>query len=204
MSTVAYLRVSKLDQDLENQKLGIKEYCKNNKIKIDRYIEEKISSRKKLERRQIMSTIENLHPGDVLILSEVSRAGRDMMDLFEFMKHCFTKNVEAYFVKQQLWVKNDPQTKFMVSALAFAAEMERSMMSARIKESLALRKSRGFKLGLKKGTILGSILDKKEGEIVDMVNNNNPVSDIAEKFECSKMTVYRFLDNKNIRYGTKS
>jgi len=57
---IAYLRVSTEKQSLENQKHKIYDYAYNNDIKIDRFVEIEISSRKEQKLRLIEELFESL------------------------------------------------------------------------------------------------------------------------------------------------
>lgn len=53
MTVIAYIRKSTDKQSFEHQEFEIKEYAKKNNLKIDRWIEESISSRKELKKRKL-------------------------------------------------------------------------------------------------------------------------------------------------------
>ncbi|MCK5293060.1 MAG: recombinase family protein, partial [Arcobacteraceae bacterium] len=75
--TYGYIRVSTQKQDYENQKFGILEYANKNEIHNIEFIEETISSTKKLEDREIYTLIDKtLKENDILITTELSRLGR--------------------------------------------------------------------------------------------------------------------------------
>ena len=76
-----YIRVSTQTQVLENQKLAISTFCETNQIKIDKWVEEKISSRKPLNERKLGKLLKKLKKGDVLIASELSRLGRNLLEV---------------------------------------------------------------------------------------------------------------------------
>ena len=67
--TVAYLRVSTEEQDLNNQKLELHEYARRNDLTIDDFIEIEVSTRKSPQARRIDELLENLHTGDLLLVS---------------------------------------------------------------------------------------------------------------------------------------
>lgn len=50
MAVIAYIRKSTDKQSFEHQEFEINEYTKKNRIKIDRWIEESISSRRELKK----------------------------------------------------------------------------------------------------------------------------------------------------------
>ena len=79
MAIIGYIRVSSKKQTLEHQEFEIKKFAKNQKIKIDRWVEEKISSRKPLNKRQLGQLLNELKEGDILIACEISRLGRSLL-----------------------------------------------------------------------------------------------------------------------------
>ncbi|MEO1218471.1 MAG: recombinase family protein [Bacteroidota bacterium] len=64
----AYLRVSSDKQSVENQRFEILKYADNKKLTIDEWVEETVSSRKKLEDRLISSILNKLTEGDLLMV----------------------------------------------------------------------------------------------------------------------------------------
>lgn len=55
-----YIRVSTDKQNVENQEFEINKYCENNNIVINKWIEETISSTKKLEDRKLGRLLKHL------------------------------------------------------------------------------------------------------------------------------------------------
>lgn len=167
MKTLAYIRVSKDSQDVKNQRHEVLEYAQKNNIHIDDFMEMTISSRKNDKDRGITSLLENLAHGDRLIASEMSRLGRSTVDLLATIKKLNDKGVTINFVKQNIDTsKDDVTTKCMMTLYALFAEIERDFISQRTKEALAAKKAQGIKLGLPKGTILGSKFDKHSKNII--------------------------------------
>jgi DNA invertase Pin-like site-specific DNA recombinase len=76
--TFAYLRVSKLDQDLEKNKMDILKLANNEHLGHVHFVEEKVSGKISWRRRQIADILEKTQPGDTIIVSELSRLGRSM------------------------------------------------------------------------------------------------------------------------------
>ncbi|MGB4774641.1 MAG: recombinase family protein, partial [Daejeonella sp.] len=74
-----YIRVSSDKQTTANQKFEIGNYCKIQGISLDRLIEETISSTKKIEERKLGKLLRQLKKGDLLVVSELSRLGRNLM-----------------------------------------------------------------------------------------------------------------------------
>ena len=99
----AYLRVSTDEQDVANQKDGIIRYCEYQNIEVNKFIEEEgISGKIDYKKRKLGKLIKELKKGDMLIVSEISRLSRSMMDTFEMMKILTQKEVEVYCVKENM------------------------------------------------------------------------------------------------------
>lgn len=79
MTNFAYLRVSTNQQDLQNQKFGILDYCNKNQIGNIKFIEDKTSGKISWQERTIGKIIESAKAGDVILASEVSRLGRSTL-----------------------------------------------------------------------------------------------------------------------------
>src|SRR5210317_773345 len=105
--TVAYLRVSTDEQDLENQRLEIENYAHANNLDIDEWIEVEVSSRKKTKERRIDRLIQKLRRGDKLIVSELSRLARSMRETHNIIYDLSKKKVELHVIKQNLITKGD-------------------------------------------------------------------------------------------------
>ena len=86
MATFAYLRVSTLDQETEKNKFEILQFANDRDLGKVKFIEENISGRISWKKRKLAGTIENLKRGDVLVTNELSRLGRDMLELMELVK----------------------------------------------------------------------------------------------------------------------
>ena len=84
----AYIRVSSDKQSVENQKFEILKYCDKNRLQIDSWIEETESGTKKISSRKIGEVLTSMEKGDLLILSELSRLGRNLMDVMKILHDC--------------------------------------------------------------------------------------------------------------------
>lgn len=193
MKTLAYIRVSKDSQDVKNQRHEVLEYAQKNNIHIDDFMEMTVSSRKNDKDRGITTLLENLERGDRLIASEMSRLGRSTVDLLSTIKKLNEKGVTINFVKQNIDTsKDDVTTKCMMTLYALFAEIERDFISQRTKEALAAKKAQGIKLGLPKGTILGSKFDQHSKSIITQLACGIKTPEIAKNLG---LTSHRQLAN---------
>ena len=86
MANYAYLRVSTEMQDIENQKLGILEYCNARQLAPVEFVQETKSSRVSWEEREMGRIVNRLQSGDNLIVSEVSRMARSTLEVLKILE----------------------------------------------------------------------------------------------------------------------
>ena len=75
----AYLRVSSDKQSVENQRYEILKFADEKKLSIDSWIEETVSGTKKVDKRKLGTFLDSMQEFDTLIVSELSRLGRNLM-----------------------------------------------------------------------------------------------------------------------------
>jgi DNA invertase Pin-like site-specific DNA recombinase len=196
-----YIRVSTDKQDYENQKHGILEYLNKQKFGHCEFVEETISSRKKLSERDLSRLIDNLKENDVIVTSELSRLGRSILEVMSIFQILAEKGIQTHIIKGG-FVIGDPANKIQSSVLVFAfglaGEIERELISQRTKEALAYRKSKGMTLGRKKGAKIASKLDGNEKEIIALLDKNIPVASIAKIFNVARSTMINFIKTRKL------
>jgi len=147
MTTIGYIRVSSNRQTPDHQRFEIKNFALKEGIKIGAWVQEKISSRKSLEKRKFGEVLNNLQENDILITCEISRLGRSLLEVMKILETCLNKNCQVWTLKENYRLGNDIQSKVLAFAFGLAAEIERNLISQRTKASLANIKASGKKLG---------------------------------------------------------
>lgn len=147
-----YIRVSSDKQTVENQRFEIRRYCDSGGIKVDDWIEETISGTRNYHNRKLGDLLNVMTCGDVLICSELSRLGRNMLMIMEILNVCMTRGCQVWTVKERYRLGDDIQSKVLAFAFGLAAEIERNLISQRTREALARRKSEGMSLGRRLGS----------------------------------------------------
>lgn len=89
-----YVRVSTDKQTLENQEFEINNFCEKEQIKIDRWITETISGTKDFEKRKLGKILKKLKKDDILICSEISRLGRNLLQIMTILNLCMKKRLK--------------------------------------------------------------------------------------------------------------
>ncbi len=94
--TVAYLRVSTIHQDTKKNKADLLEFSNDKKFGHVEFYEEKVSGKKSWKDRLIKDIIDDLEAGDRLIVPELSRLGRSMLEIMEILSIAKQKEVSIY------------------------------------------------------------------------------------------------------------
>ena len=150
--TFGYIRVSTTHQNLENQQLEIEKFCKLQGIKIDIWIEEKISGTKRPENRKLGKLImKSAQAGDLVISTEISRFGRSLIMIMNVLQYFLENGVSVWTIKDGYRLGNDIQSKVLAFAFGLSAEIERQLISERTKLGLNRARQEGKQIGRKKG-----------------------------------------------------
>lgn len=187
-----YTRVSTELQNTENQKHEIQTFAKLQKIKVDKWVDEVISSRKSLKERQLGKLLKHLKKGDILIASELSRLGRNLLEVMGILQSCLEKDCQIWTLKENYKLGADIQSKVLAFAFSLAAEIERQLISQRTKESLKRIKDEGKHLGRPHGFSYKK-LDSKKDKIKELLNKQVSKAEIARLLNCSWLTLHRYV-----------
>lgn len=195
MKTIGYIRVSSNKQTLEHQEFEIKNFAKKEGIKIDEWVEEKISSRKALEKRKLGQLLNSLQENDILITCEISRLGRSLMEVMKILETCLNKNCQVWTLKENYRLGNDIQSKVLAFAFGLASEIERNLISQRTKSSLANIKANGKKLGRPFTAESKKLkLSKNSKRLQNLLQKGLSKSQIAKTLGVHRSTVRHFIE----------
>lgn len=142
----AYIRVSTDKQTLENQRFEINRFAKQRDFQIDVWVEETVSGTRSAKDRKLGVLLKRIKKGDTLIVSEISRLGRRLMEVMSILNACMLKNVILLTVKEKYELGNNIQSQILAFAFSLSAQIERDLISQRTREGLARRIASGQKL----------------------------------------------------------
>lgn len=196
--TIGYLRVSTATQDLEKNKADILHLANDKGFGSVEWVTETVSGRVSWKKRVLGQLLEELQSGDILLVSELSRLGRSMLECMEILSLAMRQNIQIYTVKGN-WELNDSiQSKIVAMAFSMAAEIERDLISQRTKEALAAKKRAGVKLGRPKGSGK-SKLDKFRPEIEALLANGSTQRFIARRYKTTEANLSRWMKKHGLR-----
>ena len=196
MSVYAYIRVSTEMQTRQNQKFEIRAYCNRHGMSVREWVSESVSGTVTFEKRALGALIGRMGKGDMLICTELSRLGRNMLMIMSILNICASKGIAIHSIKDNFDLSDSINSKIIAFAFALAAEIERNLISQRTKEALALRKVSGIRLGRPPGSSQKMVtFCKKYPDVRRMMSDGMSVSAIAKVLGIHRNTLRRYLDN---------
>jgi putative DNA-invertase from lambdoid prophage Rac len=195
----AYLRVSTDKQTVENQRYEILKYADTKKLSIDQWVEETASGVKSVKDRKVGELLTRMEKGDIFLVSELSRLGRNLMEVMSILHDCMEKDVKVFAIKEGYELGNNINSKVLAFAFSLSAEIERNLISQRTKEALARKKSEGMRLGRPKGSQNKEVkLTGKEEDIKKLLDKKVAVAAIARILDVNRLTVRSFIKTRKI------
>lgn len=195
MAVVAYLRVSTEKQFLENQQEEIIRFAEKNGLNIDRWYMETVSGKVSTKERKLSGLLEKMKPGDSLIVTEISRLSRTLLEIMTILNSCIKKKVVLYSTKEGYVFQNDINSKVLGFAFGLMAEIERNLISMRTKEALARRKQEGKHLGRRKGDMPKmKLLRENKRQLLKAHRKGASYASLAREMGVSRTTMFRFLN----------
>lgn len=147
------------------------------------------------DRPELQKLLSVVQPGDTIITTEVSRLTRSTMQLCEFLEFVDQSRLRLVIGTLEIDCREgdtDPIVKGMLLMLGIFAEMERDIISQRIKTGLATARSKGKVLGRPKLRIadlpakfLKYYPVYQQGELTK--------TELAALSGVSRMSIYRYI-----------
>lgn len=161
--TIAYIRTYSNKQQTESQKNAIEQFAKAKKIEIDKWLKDAKNSSK--EKNRLEDVIKNLQEGDILIVADVTRLSRKLMEIMHLILLCIEKKVALYCIKEGYSFEDNVNSKTLAFTFGLVSEIESKLISARTKEALTVSKNKGTKLGRPLGSPKTEFLLSQKSQI---------------------------------------
>ena len=188
---VIYSRVSTNEQTSENQTQFLNQVIEQNGWNlIDTYVDEGISGSKGRDKRpQFDRLCKDMvrRKFDMILVWDVSRLGRSLSHLVEFLNDLQSVDCDL-FIYQQGLDTSTPTGKMMFQMVGVFSEFERSMISERVKLGLQRVKNSGKKLGRR-----SVVSDDLTRQILDLHNEGLGLKAITERVNVGRTSVYQII-----------
>lgn len=192
-----YIRVSTDKQTVENQRYEINQFCEKNTFVVDKWIEETISGSKSVDERKLGKLLKRMKKEDILICSELSRLGRNLLMIMGVLNECMNRDIQVWTIKDNYRLGSDINSKVLAFAFGLSAEIERNLISQRTKEALARKRAEGVILGRPKGRKSAKTkLTGQEKRIQELLAKKVSFSAIARILGVHRLTVSSFVKGK--------
>jgi len=201
---IIYARVSSAGsqesrQSNERQINSLSEYASLNGYEVEKAFEEHISGGKKnSERSGLIECLNYARDNKIqtILVSELSRFGRQIWEVLESIKFCVDNGINVYFQKEGLKLFDGDKVNgvmaIYISCLSFCAEKERENIAFRLAQGREMAIQKGVKMGRKTGSV--KTLDKLQseyGQVIKALKRGHSVRNTAKICEVSTSTVQR-------------
>ena len=179
-------------QDIDRQKrelfaLGVAE---------DKHIYWEYESGMKDDRAEFLKLMDAANVGDTIVTTEVSRLTRSTKHLCEILQQVQDKklilNIGGAFVVDCSKGEMDPMTEGRVKMWGVFAEMERNIISQRVKSGMKNAAAKGKKIG-RPETTADSLPDRFWKYYKQYQTGQINISEFSRLMDCSRASVYKYI-----------
>lgn len=199
---VIYARVSSVGdrQSTARQVADLTQYATTNGMAVTEIFEEHISGAVKNEERPVLCECLDYciaNGIDTLLISELSRLGRNVDEVLANVKRCKDNNLNIHFQKENISIfqadgSKNPFLNIFISVLGTCAEMEREAIAFRLNSGLKRYKEAGGKVGRKVGSIKTKEQKQEEyAKVLRCLKQGKSIRDTATLCAVSVSTVFR-------------
>ena len=191
--TFGYARCSTSEskQDINRQKRELKKLG----VTDDKNIYWEYESGTKIERAEFQKLLEILKKGDTIVTTEVSRLTRSTKHLCDIMQIVQDKKIRLIIGSFIVDCRNDeidPMTKGMLMMWGVFSEMERDIISQRVKSGMDNARAKGHKIG--RPRVVKGSLPEKFFKFYDLYKDGQfNVTEFAKLMNCSRTTIYKYM-----------
>lgn len=192
-----YMRVSSKSQDNKNGEARQKAILLENGVPEENLYYDVISGADFNNRKALEELEKVLREGDTLVISELSRLGRNTSETLKLIEQLSNKGISLYSVSEGFTIDNSPMGKcFLTICLAFA-QMERELINERCNLGRKEAKEKGIVFGRK--TIKDKNPEALEHALLLFQEGKKSVKDIAAITGISRATIYREAEKQGVK-----
>jgi DNA invertase Pin-like site-specific DNA recombinase len=185
---IGYARVSDAAQSLDRQIDALTAHGVDTRV----IYQEKATGTKR-ERPALERMLAEMQPGDVCVVSDLTRLSRSTVDLFDIAEKIRSKGADLRSLKESWLDTTTPQGKLMFTIFAGLSQFERDLISERTKEGLKAAKARGRSGGRP------SKRNEKGAAVAVLYDSGMKVSEIVRQTGLSRSTVGRIVRDRALK-----
>ncbi len=196
----AYMRVSTPQQTLENQHYALLKFADQRAWRVDRWITETGSGAKPTAERLLGQLLDQLTAHDTLLVTELSRLGRRLLEIMQRLSRLLEKHVTVICIKEGLDVGDTLNARVLTFAFGLAVDIERSLIAARTRGALALRRQAGQHVGRPRGSLSKQTkLTGRDEESQLLLQKKVTVSAIVRIMGVHRTTMASYITSRRLR-----
>lgn len=194
MALIGYARVSTKDQNDARQLKALK------KAGCERIYTEKVSG-KDMNRPELQRMLDELQPGDVIVIHELSRLSRSTKDLLEIVDVIQSKCAGLRSITDT-WLDlsdDNPMSEFIFTIFSGLVQYERKLIKQRQAEGIEIAKAKGKFRGRKTKLVEGGEEEVRRNAIIKDYQDGVSIADIRKTYKVGTGTIYRLLEREGIK-----
>jgi putative DNA-invertase from lambdoid prophage Rac len=187
-----YCRVSTSDQTCARQERDLRAFAKKAGYKIAGVWKETASGAKddRAERKEVLA-LAQARKIDVILVTELTRWGRSMLDLFHTLQDLQAWGVSLVAQTGLQFDLHSAQGKLIASLMAALAEFERDLLRERVRSGIAAAQKRGVVFGRRPGQRIKA--DRFAPNVLKLVSQGQSYREIGHRLGLSKNTVLEIV-----------
>lgn len=184
----AYLRCSTEKQNEIRQLENVIKGHGAEKIYLDK------RSGKDTNRPELQKMLDELQDGDTVLVHEVSRLARSVVDLIKLVEDITSKGAKLHFINEGMIFdksSNDPMQKAYLQMIGVFAELQRNLINKSCQEGREIAKAQGKYKGRKTELCIGGKDEARYKAIVKAINSGMAISEIRNIYKVGMGQIYR-------------
>ena len=177
-------------QDINRQVMELKQMG----VTDEKYIYKEYITGTSKEKPELEKLKAIVNSGDTICCTEVSRITRSTKQLCDIIEFCKEKHLRLELGNFVVDCTNelDPMTEGMLKMMGVFAEIERNMISARVKSGMKNAKAKGVKIGRAKSSI--DNIPKEAIKFYELYKTNKiSKTTYAKMCGCTRQSIYKYI-----------
>ncbi len=195
-----YGYLSKSDSFSEKAEKSIKEYTKENELKLLSFLNDNIPNKENWRTRDLFrELISKMKSGDTLVVYESSSLACSTTQILEILEHASKHEYNVFFVKYKRCFTPGKSVDTM-ELIQFLMLLKSDFVAKRTTDVIARRRREGLHIGRPRGSSNKKLkLDDHRDLIESLLNQNITRASIAKRIGCPAQTLYNYLEKRGIK-----